>query len=204
MSRTFSKDKHRVAIYTRVSTDEQDTDRQVRDLTALADRAGWEVIQVFTERASGKNNHRPLRSQVMDLARSRHITAVLVTELTRWGRSTVDLLETLQELNTYGVSLIAQSGDQMDLGTAQGKMIAGVLAVLAQFERDLISERTRSGLAATRARGTRLGRPPGNRTDTKHRAAILDLHAQGFSYRDIASKLKIGKDTVGRVIKTSH
>lgn len=202
MTKTICKDK-RVAIYARVSTQDQDTDRQVRDLTALADRAGYQVIEVFTEQASGGLSSRPLRSQVIDLARQRLIDAVLVTELTRWGRSTVDLLDTLQELHSCGVSLIAQSGDQMDLSTAQGKMIAGVLAVLAQFERDLISERTKSGLAAARARGTKLGRPTGNRTDSKHRAAILDMHRAGLSYRDIASKLKISKDTIGRVIKIS-
>ena len=82
----------------------------------------------------------------MKLAQARKIDAILVTELTRWGRSTIDLLQTLEQLNKWNVSVIAQTGSQFDLSSAQGKMIAGVLSVLSQFERDLISERTKSGL----------------------------------------------------------
>lgn len=202
MSNTFLKDnKQRAAIYCRVSTEEQDNERQIRDLESFAERRGFEVVQIFQEQASGKSTDRLQRRLLIQLARQRKIDIILVTELTRWGRSTTDLLSTLQELNSYGVSLIAEKGDQMDLSTAQGKMIAGVLAVLAQFERDLISERTRSGLALAKAKGKQLGRPKGNKTDSKHRKAILELHQAGFTYREIASKLKISKDTIQRVVK---
>jgi len=199
---TFCKDK-RVALYCRVSTDDQSCDRQERDLLAFAARAGFAVVGTYKERASGTKNDRKERALVLALAQSRQIDAVLVTELTRWGRSTQDLLATLQELNDQGVSIIAERGAQFDLGTAQGKMIAGVLSVLAQFERDLIAERTRSGLAAARARGKQLGRPRGNRTDDKHRSAVLELHHLGFTIRAIASKLHVSKDTVQRCISKS-
>ena len=200
---TFSKhaETKRVAIYCRVSTDDQSCERQEHDLAAFADRAGFEVVAVFKETASGCKNDRQERTAIISLAQARKIDAVLVTELTRWGRSTVDLLDTLQTLNGYGVGVIAQTGAQFDLGTAQGKMIAGVLAVLSEFERDLIAERTRSGLAATVARGTKLGRPAGNRTDKRHATAIKQLRKSGFSYREIAQKLKIGTATVQRVLK---
>lgn len=93
----------------------------------------------------------------------RSIDLVLVMELTRWGRSTIDLVQTLQVLQTWGVSLIAQTGLTFDLVTPHGKMIASVMASLAECERDLIRERIKSGLEAARARGKRLGRQPGQR-----------------------------------------
>lgn len=198
----ISKDSKRAVIYCRVSTDDQSCERQEQDLQAFAQRAGFEVIEIYKEIASGTKNDRAARIEIMALAQARKIDVVLVTELTRWGRSTVDLLNTLQELNTYNVSIIAERGDQFDLSTAQGKMIAGVLAVLAQFERDLLSERTKSGLRAAVARGKHLGRPKGNRTDNKHRTAVLELKSAGFSYREIADKLKVSKDTVGRIAKS--
>ena len=83
---------------------------------------------------------------------------MLVTELSRWGRSTQDLLDTLYKLAGWNVSVVAMSGMTFELGTPHGKMLATILAGIAQFERDLISERVRSGLAAAKARGKRLGR----------------------------------------------
>jgi DNA invertase Pin-like site-specific DNA recombinase len=78
---------------------------------------------------------------------------ILVTELTRWGRSMLDLLHTLQDLQARNVSLIAQTGLQLDFRSAQGKLIASLMAALAEFERDLLRERVRSGIAAARKRG---------------------------------------------------
>lgn len=194
--------KQRAAIYCRVSTEEQDNERQIRDLESFAKRRGFEVVQIFQEQASGKLTDRPKRKQLIQLARQRKIDIILVTELTRWGRSTTDLLSTLQELNNYGVSLIAEKGDQFDLSTAQGKMIAGVLAVLAQFERDLISERTKSGLALARARGKQIGRQTGcNPVRDKHKEEILKLRQDGLVIREIARRLNISPTTVQKVVK---
>lgn len=191
----------RAAIYARVSTEDQNCDRQLRDLEAFAQRAGYTVVATLTETASGTKNDRKERAKVIALAQARKIDAVLVTELTRWGRSTMDLLNTLQQLNEWNVSVVAQTGSQFDLSTAQGKMFAGVLAVLSQFERDLIAERTRSGLAAAVARGKKLGRPKGHRTAEKHRKTVLKHLADGRSYRWIAKELHIGKDTVMEIAK---
>ena len=96
----------------------------------------------------------------MALAQARHIDAVVVTELSRWGRSTTDLLATLKELETLRVSVIAMNGMAFDLSSPHGRMIATVLAGIAEFERELIQERIRSGIAAAKARGKRLGRQP--------------------------------------------
>lgn len=191
----------RVAIYCRVSTADQDCDRQERDLRAFAARAGYDVVEAFKETASGTKNDRMVRQRVMQLAQSRKIDVILVTELTRWGRSTVDLLQTLATLNEYGVSVVAEKGDQFDLSTAQGKMIAGVLAVLAQFERDLLVERTKSGLAAARARGKKLGRQHGHNPSDRHAAKVLEFQAQGKTIRWIADELHLSTTTVQRVLK---
>jgi putative DNA-invertase from lambdoid prophage Rac len=91
------------------------------------------------------------------------VDVILVTELTRWGRSMLDLFHTLQDLQAWDVSLVAQTGLQFDLRSAQGKLIASLMAALAEFERDLLRERVRSGIAAARKRGVVFGRRPGQR-----------------------------------------
>ncbi|MBZ0184819.1 MAG: recombinase family protein [Candidatus Obscuribacterales bacterium] len=194
-----------VAIYCRVSTDDQDCDRQVRDLTEHAGKLGYTIYEVFKETASGAKNDRAIRKQVLTLAQARKIDGILVTEMSRWGRSTVDLITTLQELDSWGVSLIAQTGFTFDLTTAQGKLIANIMASLAEFERELIRERVKSGLAAAKARGKKLGRQEGdNFKQDKYERRILKLRADGRSYRDIATELKLDKNTVMKVIKKSQ
>ena len=155
----------RVALYCRVSTADQSCARQERDLAAFAERAGYEVVGVFKETASGVRLDRAERRKVMALAQARHIDAVLVTELSRWGRSTTDLLATLKELEARRVSVIALNGMAFDLSTPHGRMVATLLAGIAEFERELIQERIRSGIAAAKARGKRLGRQPGAATE---------------------------------------
>ena len=153
----------RVAIYCRVSTADQSCARQEHELTAFADRVGYQVVGVFKETGSGVKLDRAERKKVMALAQARQIDAVLVTELSRWGRSTLDLLHTLQELESRRVSVIAISGLAFDLSTPHGRMMATILAGVAEFERELIQERVRSGIAAAKARGQRFGRRPGQR-----------------------------------------
>lgn len=194
----------RVAIYCRVSTADQSCERQERDLLTLAMRAGYEVVGIYKETGSGARLDRAERKKVMALAQARQINAVLVTELSRWGRSTMDLLHTLRELEARRVSLIAMSGMAFDLGTATGRMLATVLAGIAEFERDLLRERVRSGLAAARARGKVLGRRPGQRPKSDRLAPkVLALVAAGRSYRLIGRELGLSKNTVAGIVKRS-
>ena len=191
-----------IAIYCRVSTTDQSCERQERDLLEYAAVLGCKVVGVWKETVSGKKEHRHERDKVIALARSRDIDAILVTEMTRWGRSTIDLIETLQELNSWGVSLIAQTGFQFDLNTPQGRLIAHLMASLAEFERDLMRERIRSGLAAAKARGQKLGRQPGQRVKADKLAPkVLKMVEQGYSYRKIASALHLSKTTVNDIVK---
>ena len=191
-----------VAIYCRVSTVDQSCDRQEQDLLAYAERAGFDVIGVWKETVSGVKENRIERQKVLDLAQARRINAVLVTEMTRWGRSTLDLIQTLQQLHGWGVSLIAQTGLQFDLTTSQGRLIAQLMAALAQFERDLVRERVRSGLAAAKARGKVLGRRPGQRVKADALAPrVIHMVEAGKSYRNIAQALKISKTTVSDIVQ---
>jgi len=197
----------RVAIYCRVSTSDQDNERQERDLTEYAERAGYEVVGVYKETLSGirrkSRGKQPVeRAKVMALAQAREIDAVLVTELTRWGRSTQDLMDTLGQLASWDVSLIAQTGLTFDLSTPHGKLIAGLMASLAEFEHDLLRERVRSGIAAAKARGQTFGRKAGFRPSDKHSAEVVRLSKdEGMSQREIAARLGLSKTTVNEILK---
>jgi DNA invertase Pin-like site-specific DNA recombinase len=192
----------RAAIYARVSTTDQSCARQLSDLEAFALRAEYEVIGVFKETASGMKANRTEQNRVMALAQAREVDAVLVTELSRWGRSTQDLLSTLNRLANWNVSVVAMNGMTFELNTPHGHMMATILAGIAQFERDLISERVKSGLAAARAKGRRLGRRPGYRPKSDRLAPkVLAFVEAGRSYRWIARELGISKNTVADIIK---
>jgi putative DNA-invertase from lambdoid prophage Rac len=192
----------RAAIYCRVSTADQSCARQERDLTAFAARAGYEVVGVYKETGSGVRLDRAARQRVMALAQAREIDAVLVTELSRWGRGTLDLLRTLEELEGRRVSVIALNGLAFDLATPHGRMMATILAGIAEFERELTQERIRSGIAAAKARGKRLGRRLGQRPKSDRLAPkVLALVAQGRSYRLIGRELGLSKNTVAAIVK---
>jgi len=193
---------HSAAIYCRVSTADQSCARQERDLKAFARKAGYRVAGVWRETASGTKDDRQQRKAVLALAQARKIDIILVTELTRWGRSMLDLLHTLQDLQTWNVSLIAQTGLQLDLRSAQGRLIASLMAALAEFERDLLRERVRSGIDAARKRGVRFGRQRGQRPIAdRHTSKVLQFVGAGQSYREISHRLGISKNTVLDIVK---
>src|SRR5579885_3447485 len=124
----------RAAIYARVSTSDQSCERQIVELTEYAARTGCEVVGVFKETGTGAKNDRIERNKVIDLARKRHIDLVLVSELSRWGRSTPDLRSTIEDLAERGVALRALNGPDFDITTAQGKLMLNLLASISEFE----------------------------------------------------------------------
>ncbi len=195
----------RAALYCRVSTADQSCERQERDLAAFAVRAGYEVVGTFKETASGMRLDRAERKRVLALVQRREIDAVLVTELSRWGRSTTDLLATLKELEARRVSLVAMNGMTFDLATPHGRMMATMLAGIAEFERELTTERIRSGIAAAKARGKRLGRQHGQRPKSDRLAPkVLALIALGRSYRLVGREIGLSKNTVAGIVKRAR
>ena len=111
----------RAAIYARVSTSDQSCERQVTELTAFAERGGYDVVGIFKETASGASVNRTARNRLLDLAQARQIDAILVSELSRWGRSTQDLLDTLNRLAGWKVSVVAMNGMTFELDTPHGR-----------------------------------------------------------------------------------
>lgn len=186
----------RVALYCRVSTSKQDTERQERDLRAFAERRGMDVVAIIHETASGAKNDRTARADVMRLARQGRINAVVVSELSRWGRSTVDLIETVNQLAHWGVSLLCESGLEFDLTSPTGKLMLTMFGGFAEFERDLLRDRVCSGLAAARAKGRIGGRRLGDRPSDKHADQVMALLNDGVSVRKTAKQLGISATTV--------
>ncbi|WP_310485101.1 recombinase family protein [Chamaesiphon sp. VAR_48_metabat_403] len=187
----------RCAIYVRVSTKDQNCDRQETELVSYAARCGYDVVGIFREIASGARIDRQERKKIIQLARNRSIDLILVSELTRWGRSTIDLIGTLHQLQSWGVSLVAQNGFQFDLSTPHGKMIASIMATLAEFERDLIRERISSGIANARAKGKVFGRPRGGKV-AKSCDRVRAMSKSGKSYAQIGLEVGISKSSVGK------
>lgn len=194
----------KAVIYCRVSKSDQSCERQERDLLEYADKLGYQVVAIFKETMSGVKILLE-RKKVISLAQARKIDAILVTELTRWSRSTPDLLDTMQSLQIWKVSLIAQSGLQLDLNTPHGKLIATFLASLVEYERDLMRERVISGLASAKARGKKLGRQPGQRFKSDRlEPKVLNMVAEGISYRKIAKELELSKTTIVGIVKRNR
>ena len=141
---------------------------------------------------------RQAREKLLEAARRREIDVVLVWRLDRWGRSVTDLLATLQELEHLGVGFVSLT-EALDLTTPAGRAMAGLLASFAEFEREVLRERTRAGLAHARENGKRLGRPA---TAVIHAAEIRKLHRAGISKSEIARRVRIGRTSVRRILAT--
>ena len=139
---------------------------------------------------------REARERLLEAARRREIDVVLVWRLDRWGRSVTDLLATLQELNHLGVGFISLT-EALDLTTPAGRAMAGLLAIFAEFEGEVLRERTRAGLTEARQNDKCLGRPE---TAARHADEIRKLHLAGISKSEIARRLQIGRTSVRRIL----
>ena len=188
----------RAALYTRVSTNDQQTlPMQNRALREYAARRGWVVAMQVKEVGSGASQ-RHMRENLINAARRREIDVVVVWRLDRWGRSVADLLATLQELEHLGVGFVSLT-EALDLTTPAGRAMAGLLAVFAEFERDVLRERVRAGLAHARQNGKRLGRPI---TAALHADQVRKLGRAGMSKSEIARRLNIGRTSVRRILSS--
>jgi DNA invertase Pin-like site-specific DNA recombinase len=186
----------RAGIYARVSTNDQQTiPLQIVALREYAVRRGWTIALQVKEVGSGASE-RQLREKLLDAARRREIDVVLVWRLDRWGRSVADLLSTLQELDHLGVGFVSLT-EALDLTTPAGRAMAGLLAVFAEFEREILRERVRAGLAHARQSGKKLGRPITAATKT---GEVRALRRAGISKAEIARRLQIGRTSVRRIL----
>lgn len=186
----------RAGLYARVSTHDQQTlpmqNRAMRDYAA---RRGWNIVMQVKEVGSGAS-HRQMREKLIEAARRRDIDVVLVWRLDRWGRSVTDLLASLQELEHLGVGFVSLT-EALDLTTPAGRAMAAMLAVFAEFEREVLRERVRAGLAHARQNGKTLGRPL---TAGLKANLISKLYRSGLSKSAIARRLSIGRTSVRRIL----
>ena len=189
----------RIAIYTRVSTDDQTTENQERELRAIADRQGWEVVKVYMDHGvSGakERDERPAFKEMCDDATRRGFDLVAAWSVDRLGRSLQDLVGFLSELHALKIDLfLHQQG--IDTTTPAGRAMFQMMGVFAEFERAMIQDRIRAGLARARAQGKTLGRP---RTLAKNEKAIRKaLKAGNIGIRKIARQIGVGTATVQRI-----
>ena len=185
----------KVAIYARISTTEQRADLQIDGLRRLAEQRGWRIVEEYVDIGiSGSKDRRPALDRLMADARRGRFSIVACWRFDRFGRSLHHLVSALEEFRALGIDFVSQH-DAVDTGTASGRMMFAVIGAMAQFEAELIRERTRAGLAAAKRRGVRLGRP-GFSIDVER---ARTLRAEGKSYRDIAKAMGV---SVGKVHET--
>ena len=199
----------KVVLYCRVSTQVQDYERQVSDLTQFAKKHQWEIAETFTEKISGakKNDERKELASLLSYARVHYINRVLVTELSRLGRDTLQVLAAIDMLNKAKVSLYIMNYNIETL-TPDGKVnpmsqfMITLLAEVARMERRTIKERMASGYNNFRANGGKVGRKTGYRkSDEDFRTQYKDvfrLLGKGVSLRDISKATGVSVNTVKR------
>ena len=189
-------EKKQIALYARVSTHDQQTlPMQLSAMRAYAKRKDWQVILKTEEIGSGAKL-RPQREELLRAARRKEIDAIVVWRLDRWGRSLVDLVATLQELAALKVGFVSLS-EAIDLTTPSGRAFAGMLAVFAEFERDILRDRVKAGIAQARKEGRPHGRPV---TAGRKTLEIRKLAKKGLSQSAIARQLNIGRTSVRRLL----
>ena len=186
----------RVAVYARVSTHDQQTlGMQVDAMRAYISDRGWNVAKQIQDVGSGVTD-REGREALMKAARRREFDLLIVWRLDRWGRSVADLMTTLRELTGLGIGFISLT-EALDLTTPTGRAMAGMLAIFAEFEREILRERVRAGIAQARREGRPHGRP---RTASLQSDEVIRLKAEGLSHSAIARRLGIGRTSVRRIL----
>ena len=191
----------RVALYARVSTTDQAVEPQLHPLRRYAEARGLEVAGEYVDHGqSGAKDRRPALDRLLADARRRRFDVLAVVKLDRLARSVRHLTTLAAELEALGVDLVVLD-QSIDTSTPSGRLLFHVLGSIAEFERDLIRERTRAGMAAARRRGARLGRPRALRGDTYPLERLL---AQGLSVRAIARALGCSPATVAREVARIH
>src|SRR3954469_14260999 len=172
----------RVGLYARVSTHDQQTlPLQLSAMREYAEHRGWNIVMGVEDVGSGVRE-RPKREDLIRAARRRELDLILVWRLDRWGRSLLDLITTLQELPALRVGFVSL-GEALDLTTPSGRALAGMLAVFAEFERDILRDRVKAGIAQARKEGRPHGRP---RMIDRHEAEVKKLSQEGISKREVA------------------
>lgn len=191
--------KKRAAIYLRVSTPSQTTENQLRELRRVATQRGWQIVDVYEDRgvsgAKGRDARPAFDRLHRDAARG-NVDVVMAWSIDRIGRSLQHVVEFMAELGQLQVGLYLHQ-QAVDSSTPAGKAMLSMCGVFAEFERGIIVERVRAGLARARAEGKRLGRP---RVDARTEVAIRQKRSEGCGILKIARELGVGVSVVQRIV----
>ena len=180
------------AIYARVSTTKQDETLQIPRCEEFAKRHDWEVVKIYQDEASGRDANRPGWKALESDLRRHEFDAIIVTKLDRIMRSLMQLLQIFETFQRYGVMIVTIDQGILDLKSANGRLQVQLLGMLAEWEKELISDRTKEALAMKKAKGVQLGRP----------AAKLPIHTialmrvAGRTYGEIGKELNIPPTTI--------
>jgi len=185
----------RAAIYARVSTHNgQNPEMQLDEVREYCRRRGWKIEGEYVDEGiSGSKEHRPALDRLLSDCRKRLVDAVVVYRYDRFARSLRQLVNALDEFRALGIDFVSLH-EGVDTSTPNGRLVFGIFASIAEFERELIRDRVRSGLALARRRGRQLGRP----RIVVDASRVASLRAQGRSWAAISAELGIGKGTAQR------
>ena len=187
-----------VVGYARVSTRDQDLSSQVERIQRyISDYGLIPAIEgaIFQEKISGISNQRPERTKIMKLAEQGKIDLVICTKLDRWGRSLKDLIETMNFLESHHASMVFLD-QNIDLSSPMGKMLFQILGAVAEFERNLIVERTQEGRVRAMLHGTRSGKPMHGPLKDIPEKTIIQRYRNGESIKSLASEYKVSPNTI--------
>ena len=192
----------KVALYCRVSTSTKDqtTENQLRELTAYCDRMGYEVTKIYEDQISGAKTRekRPAYNQLCKDAFLKKFDAVIAWDVSRFGRSLKEFVTFLADMDDKGIGVGAVKNG-LDTSSSTGKMMMKMIGVMEEWNREMLVARTKSGLARTRANGTRLGRK--KITNPKMTAQIISLRDENKSIRAIATKVGVSTATIQRELR---
>jgi DNA invertase Pin-like site-specific DNA recombinase len=190
----------RAAIYARVSTHNgQNPDMQLEEVRRFCGARGWEISGEFVDAGiSGSKERRPALDKLLSLCRRRAIDAVVVYRYDRFARSLRQLVNALEEFRALGIDFVSIH-EGVDTSTPNGRLVFGIFASIAEFERELIRDRVCSGLASAKAKGQQLGRPR-RHLDTDR---IVSLRGIGWTWQQIAEDMGAGEGTVRRAVLKS-
>lgn len=188
----------KAAIYARVSTTDKDQDpeNQLRELQEYCERMNYQYVE-YIDHASGSSKDRPEYQRLMRDADRRRIDIVMVWSLDRFGRSLAQLIEDIDRLSNRGIDFRSHTQD-LDTTTPHGKLLFHVIGAFAEFERSMISERVKAGLARAKAKGTVLGRRTVVTDYSRNR--ILQAAEKGLTQHEIAKEVCLSRSVVQRVL----
>ena len=192
----------KVALYCRVSTSTKDqtTENQLRELTAYCDRMSYEIIKIYEDEVSGAKSRekRPAYNELCKDAFLKKFDVVIAWDVSRFGRSLKEFVSFLADMDDKGIGVVAVKNG-LDTSSSTGKMMMKMIGCLEEWNREMLVERTKSGLARTRANGTKLGRK--KITNPKMTAQIISLRDENKSIRAIATEVGVSTATIQRELR---